>query len=112
MNLFPTTVASVPFVVDTTYFSDGFNLETREEVSKDIWSVDPESIIHAQDPIGVGLSNDLPSDSEEMCNAVALVLGEDISAMAVETDDVASGVLPLCFGALEGSHHSGYLIKS
>jgi hypothetical protein len=47
-----------------------------------------------------------------MCNAVALVLGEDISAMAVETDDVASGVLPLLFGALEGSHHSGYLIKS
>jgi hypothetical protein len=36
MNLFPITVASVPFVVDTTYFSDGFNLETREEVSKDI----------------------------------------------------------------------------
>jgi hypothetical protein len=47
-----------------------------------------------------------------MCNAVALVLGEDISAMAVEIDGVAGRVLPLRFGALEGSHHSGYPIKS
>ena len=55
---------------------------------------------------------DLPGDSEEICNAVAFVLGDDISAMAVETDDVIGEVLPLRFGALEGSHHSGYLIKS
>ena len=47
-----------------------------------------------------------------MCNAVALVLGDDISAMVVETNDVAGEVLLLCFGALEGSHHSGYPIKS
>ena len=98
-------MASVPF-------SNGFNLETEEEVSKDIWSIDPESIIHAQDLIGVGLSNNLPGDYEEMCNAVTIVLGEDILAMTVETNDVVSGVLPLCFGALEGSHHLRYPIKS
>jgi hypothetical protein len=33
---FPTTVTSIPLVVDTTYFSDGFNLETDTVVSKDI----------------------------------------------------------------------------
>jgi hypothetical protein len=36
-----------------------------------------------------------------VCNAVALVLGEDNSAMAVETDDNVVEVLPLRFGALE-----------
>jgi len=47
-----------------------------------------------------------------MCNAIALVLGDDILAMVMETDDVTGEVLLLCFGALEGSHHSGYPIKS
>ena len=46
-----------------------------------------------------------------MCKA-AIFGWEDCSAMAVESDTFNVAILALSFGALEGSHHSGYLIRS
>lgn len=52
-ELLPIIVDSVPLGVNTTDFSNGFNLEAQV-LSKDICSVVTESIIHAQDLIKVG----------------------------------------------------------
>ena len=46
-----------------------------------------------------------------MCKA-ASSSWEDCSAMAVKTDTFDVAILALRFGALEGSHHSGYPLRS
>lgn len=82
------TVASVPLVVDTTNCS----------------------IIHAHDLIEVGISKHLPRGSNEICKATSS--SGDSSVVVVEAEAVAATALDLRFGALEGSHHSGYPIRS
>ena len=118
----PLTDDEVPFVDDIIYYSDGLK-DWSHNLSKVIWSVAPESIIHSFLLLIVEVWKTLPDSSlvcveGTWCSATDYSLVVRLVIILIEGCSVTAtkawvfGFEFRLRGALAGSHHYGYPISS